>query len=746
MEEVIGRINNIVFCNKQTGFHVLKVTPDGGALTRVVGTFGGVNLASGLKAKFYGKYENHSTYGRQLTASTCEVIPEKTKSGLVSYLTSQVSSIGPITANRLFDAFGEELLTVLDRDPERIRSCAFLTSTQSDSIIREWKQANDQRDSSIYLSTLGLSTNQIRSVYTLFGSSLRDAIKEDPYCLLRANGVGFVTADNAARRLGVGVDDLKRVKAVVLHIINELSVSDGHMYVSSQQILDYASKRLFRKGSIEPFSHGEFLSESHFYKVLSDCIESSEIVVDDHRIYSSKNYICEKESAWSVAQFILKPPRNFEDLDKTLTDFEEKNNIKFSEDQRNAYLLLKKSRFLTVTGFPGTGKTTLITAFVDLFEKQNLSYTMMSPTGIAAKRLSQVTNRPASTIHRSFGFKKDGTWEFSPSNKYAVDAIIVDEMSMVDASLFRHLVTSIHQDTILILVGDSAQLPSVGAGHVLQNLIQCPDVPHVSLTQIYRQGKTSDIVAVAHSILKNDLIDTSFNRDSEFVFLPMLQDSVVGELKKLASKLKDGNKNFQVISPMYDGELGVNNLNIKLRSILNPTVIENKSVHIRSGETDIYEGDRVMVIKNDYDRMIFNGDVGKVVRIDIKNDEVDVKIHAWFDQDSNTAKYVDKVMTFKVEEARSMLKVAYACTAHKCQGQEFDYVVMPMTSEYGIMLYRNLVYTAITRAKKKVFLFGDPNSFLHAIGNNRETVRNSNMSTLIHSFHDQSSVASVHDS
>lgn len=742
-EEITGKINAVIFNNKQTGFHVLKVSVDND-LIRVVGTYPGLNLASGLRAKFHGKWETHSTYGKQLTSHSCEIVPEKTKAGIVSYLTSQIPTIGPVTAHRMYDALGDELLSILDTDPDRIRSLPFLTSSQSDAICKEWSVANDKRDTSIYLSNLGLSSNQIRSAYTHFGSSLRNMMSDDPYCIMKANGIGFATADQAARRLGVGPDDTKRIRAMVLHVVNELASSEGHTFVSSQQVFEYVNKRLFKKGGIDPFSHGEFLSESHFYTALSQCSGAGDVVVVDDRIYAARHYINEQSIATSIAQLLLKQPRKFQDLTERLAQFEESNKIGLGPDQKSAYHLLERSRLAVITGYPGTGKTTLITSFVDLFEKENLSYTLMSPTGIAAKRLSQVTKRPASTIHRSFGFKKDGTWEFNPANKYCVDAIIVDEMSMVDSSLFAHLVNSISPETTLILIGDNAQLPSVGAGSVLHNLINSPDVPHVSLTKIYRQGHTSDIITVAHSILNNAPIDTGFNRESEFLFLPMRTDGVIDEIKKLCMKLKDGNRNFQVIAPMYDGVLGVNNLNIKLRSVLNPSVIESKSVHVKSGETNIYEGDRIMVIKNDYERMIFNGDVGKVLRINIKDDEVEVKIFSWCDQDGTSTKYIDKVMTFKIEEVRTMLKVAYACTAHKCQGQEFDYVIMPMTSDYGIMLYKNLMYTAITRAKKKVFLFGDPNAFIQAVTNNREISRNSHLSHMIHESFQNASVASVH--
>ena len=746
MEELTAKISGIVFSNRATGFYVLRALPDGGGPQITVrGTFPGVVVGVGLKAKFNGRFDVHPTYGKQLNAASCELLPENGRNGIITYLSSHVPSIGPVTAARMYDALGEDLLKILDTESDQIRSLPFLTARQSDAIVKEWSEASELRNSSIFLSNLGLSSSQIRSAYTVYGSKTREIVLADPYVLCSCSGIGFPTADTAARKLGVGVDDPKRVRAIILFALREMGFSDGHMFATSGQIMEFTSRRMFSKHAIEPFSHGEFLSESHFYSSLQSLTTSGDVHVDDTRIYLASSWKHESEAAAKVAKFSRQFPVELGNIESILSEFEARTKVSFSDDQRAAFMLLSDTRVCVITGFPGTGKTTMISAFVNLFETKKLNYSLLSPTGIAAKRLSQVTGKSASTIHRALGFKKDGSWEFHSGNKYVVDAIIVDEMSMVDASTFHHLVTSLPDTTILIMVGDPAQLPSVGAGYVLHNLMGCPDVPHVSLTKIYRQGRTSDIITVAHSILNGSAIDTSFNPDSEFVFLPFPKDQVVGEICKLATALKGRKKNFQVVAPMYDGELGVNNLNQELRDVLNPGCLEKKAPHVKSGETDLYEGDRVMVVKNDYERMIFNGDVGKITKISLKDDEVHVKVFEWFDHESPTPRYIDKVMTFKVEEARNVLKVAYACTTHKVQGQEFDYVLMPMTSQYGIMLYKNLVYTAITRAKTKVFVFGDPNAFLYAVRNNRETTRNSRLRELVHDYADIEATRQVHD-
>jgi len=810
MEELTAKISGIVMSNRHTGFHILRVTPDGmgAGVVSVLGTFPGVAIGVGLRAKFQGKFETHDKYGRQLRASTCEVIPDKGRNGVVTYLSANVPSIGPITAARLYDTYGDELLEILEKTPNKILECAFLNKTQAQAIIKEWSEASETRLASIQLSEFGLTSTQIKSVITKFGvTEGRKIAVEDPYRLSECAGVSFMVADQVARKAGVGVDDQRRMDAIVMFAMSELSHSEGHLYVTRPEIRTFMRKRLFNKYAIERFSYGEEMSETHFLTALVALQHTNKVYSEGDALYLGHHWRDETEASKCVAEMALNGPLGFQDLDGAIAEFEKLKNVELSDEQRQALQVLGESRLLVVSGYPGTGKTMLISAFVHLLEKANLDYFLMSPTGIAAKRLSQMTGKPASTIHRALGYKGD-TWEFNESNKFVVDAVVVDEMSMVDASIFYKLVSSLLPTTLLIMVGDPAQLPSVGAGYVLNSLMKCVDVPHVGLTRIYRQEKASDINLVAHAILKNEPVDTTFKPGSQFLFLnyPEEQDAIA-EVRKITNDMKNRAMNFQVIAPVYDGELGVDNLNRELRGVLNdqvakarhgvacdeawelaaendgldksgaatPTllahietvtgkpVVPSKEIfskltydevhsvcllmkpdisdeHLKTagsvpfvGSKDsplFYEGDRVMIIRNNYEKMVFNGDVGKVHRISLKDNEVEVKVFNWLDQDSKTTRWTDKIFTFTVEEAKSILKVAYACTAHKVQGQEFDYVILPMTSAYGIMLYKNLVYTAVTRAKKKVFIFGDSKAFLSATRNNRETSRN----TLLHEF------------
>jgi exodeoxyribonuclease V alpha subunit len=732
MEDLSGKIKGITYSDKATDFYILKVSnSDGGKDIVVRGTFYGVTLSIGHKVKFSGGWIDHDKYGRQFDAKVCELQKESGRSGVINYLVAHVPSIGPITASKLYLEFGDQLLDVLNKTPEKILEVPFLTKTQSQSILDEWRHSSAARTVTILLSDLGLHPAQIKAVYTKWGMATREILKDDPYRLAECDGVGFTTADNAARRLGWDADSPKRVRAVLLAVVNDMCHTEGHMYVTASEVQNH-SKKFFKRNNIDHFASGPFLSDINFFSGLKSLLHEGAIVSDNDRLYLKQYWYDESQAAEFVSQMVANECRDFGDLEATLNEFELDHKLTLAAEQREAYMLLDTSNVIVISGYPGTGKTLLTSAFVHLFEKLNLHYALLSPTGIAAKRITQVTGKPAMTIHRALGYKGD-SWEFHQYNKYAVDAVILDEASMVDGKTFQVLVSSLLPSTTLIIIGDSAQLPSVGAGYVLNNLLRS-SVPHVYLKRIYRQSRQSDIITVAHQILAGEPIDLSFKKESEFVFLQFDKESVVEEICKMTSKLKEKDCDFQVIAPMYDGPLGVDSLNRELRRVLNSDFEKGDARHIKQGQHEWYEGDRVMVTKNNYDKMVYNGDVGKILKINLSDDEVDIKIFDWFDQNSPSAKYIDKVFTYKVDEVKKNFRVAYACSCHKSQGNAFDYVILPMTTDYRIMLYRNLIYTAMTRARRKVFLFGDPSAFQLAVENNRDISRNSNLAALVDGY------------
>jgi exodeoxyribonuclease V alpha subunit len=369
---------------------------------------------------------------------------------------------------------------------------------------------------------------------------------------------------------------------------------------------------------------------------------------------------------------------------------------------------------------PGTGKTTVLRASVRLFEEAKLTFALMAPTGIAAKRLSAVTGHSATTVHRALKYDGD-SWGYHSNNRYVVDAVVLDEASMLDQELLFRLLSALRPETRIVFVGDDAQLPSVGPGNVLREMIECDEVPHVRLTEIFRQSVKGEIVTNSHRINSGKLPDLSTqNSDSEFRFVRCPDEDRIAELiVQMASKLKARDANFQVLSPKYDGAIGVTRLNERLRDVLNP---EGPMEWVR-GKTRFRKGDRLMVIQNDYELNVYNGDVGKLDTI--SNDGLLVKIHGVGDR------IPDTMVPFKSEIAATKLRLAYCITAHKSQGSEFDTIIMPITRSQGRMLQRNLLYTAVTRARKRVWLIGEEIAVQKAVENNKVIRRNTIFSRAI---------------
>lgn len=724
-----GKVVGVTFSNESTSFYILKVQTKE-KTESVRGTFLGPKIQVGVSGKFTGKYEEHSKYGVQFSATDFEMLREKSRQGVISYLTNYVPSIGNVTAGKLYAHFGDDLLEMLEKNQERIHEATFLTQLQRESILAEWSIASGSRTLTVYLISLGLNSTQIKGVLTHFGvEQTEERLRENPYLLTQCAGIGFPTADSIAIGSGVKPESPLRLQSMVLFVMRELANSEGHVWVTSRQIRSFISDRLFRKFNVNQFASGSTIPDSLYYKTIASLEQDGAVHCRGDHIYLKSDWEKESECSQLLLERISETPYEFKDIPGFLRDFQERKKLVLAPEQLQAIEALSKSRLVVISGYPGTGKTLVTSAIVELFEKHNITYNLLSPTGIAAKRMSQVTGRTASTIHRALGAQRDGTWMFNETNPFIVDAVVVDESSMVDLTVFYRLVSALRPETILVMVGDAAQLPSVRNGDVLRSLQKSSSVPFVQLENIYRQDKASDIIKIAHQMLRGDSIDTTHRKESEVIFFNLHDDDVVGELKKMSSLLKSKEANFQIMAPVYDGLLGVNNLNIELRSVLNPGY--DSDLKIKAGDVDFHEGDRVMATKNNYEKMLFNGDTGKVQKINVRAGEVEVKIFDWYDQEATVSKYHDVTFTFKIEEFRNMFRVAYAVTVHRTQGNEFDYVILPMTRQYRGMLYRNLMYTALTRAKKKVFIFGDPGAFQLASANERDISRNTSLHELI---------------
>lgn len=670
-------------------------------------------IRSGVTIQIVGDWVNHPKWGRQFSprgwfpwAKSVHDIPR--------FLNECVTGFEDWNLCKLVSsAFDKDTFDVLSREPNRVHELLQpedpLRTALSFAVL-QWEAARALSDLSLFLQDYELGPEAVTGVFAKFGRDAIQIIRDNPYRLIAVDRFDFAKADRIAMRMGISHNDPRRLQGAVLWLIR-IEAQQGHLYVKRGDFIPLL--RSMEEGEhIEPFVTDDLNGD--ILNAIRSLHEQGAIRVDPVGAYLPELFNYERQAAVKLAEFTV-PSKIEVDLDFFLTDYQRSNHIELSEAQREAVRQLVENRVLVLTGLPGTGKTTTIRTFVRLFKSAGIAFKLMAPTGIAAKRLASVTGEEAGTIHRTFGYTGD-EWGFDSTTKFSTGAVIVDEMSMVDQELFFRIVDALHPSTMLVLVGDDAQLPSVGPGNVLRELIACPEIPNVRLTQIFRQAETSDIVVASHKINKGSSpIPDVRQADSEFQFVPIAdEERIVEFIVEAAGKLKARDANFQVLSPKYDGVIGVNNLNERLRDKLNPAMTGQEEW--KAGSLYVREGDRLMVIKNNYDLNVYNGDMGKLVSI--SKTALTLRIHGI------GAGAVDTHVDIPKTDAPDVLKLAYAITVHKSQGSEFDTILMPIVRTQGRMLQRNLFYTGVTRARKKVWLLGDVNSVLKAVANDKVVQRN----------------------
>jgi exodeoxyribonuclease V alpha subunit len=670
--------------------------------------FGIDGIAPGVPIELFGKWVRNSKYGWQFDFNGWAPWAESVV-GVDNFLHNCFKVLDEFQAGALVDTFGTDTFRILSEDPERLLEIPGFDSNLIERVLTCWIEILTSSDLSAFLSDHDVTSEQMSALFRTFGVESKRIISENPYRLLEVEGFTFDKADSVAQANGIELDDPRRFEGAVLWVLREASKS-GNLCVRRGDMADQLNE-LLKSTEIYPFD-GTNLSEE-LMKATTRLEERDGVYIDPEvGVYLPSLYEFERGSAKYLVRFIT-PLKLEVDYRGFLDTYETIRQIKLSEAQQDAVEKLINNRVLVLTGGPGTGKTTVTRAFVELFERAGVTYALMAPTGIAAKRMASVTGRPAATIHRTFRYNGD-TWGYHPFNKYPIGAVIIDECSMVDQELFFRTLDALEEGTILVLVGDDAQLPSVGPGNVLRELVRCPSIPTVRLTQIFRQAQQSEIILNSHRINRGDSIVVG-DDSSDFRFIPILEDTKILELVvKMAQKLKSRDENFQVLSPKHEGTVGVINLNDKLREVLNPPSTGKKEVAI--GTLRFREGDRLMVIKNDYELGIYNGDMGKLITI--RSESFTVRIHGIGDGG------IDVQVEIPRKEVVQKLRLAYAITVHKSQGSEFDTVILPMVRNHGRMLQRNLFYTAVTRAKKKVWLLGDRGSIQKAINNDHVIHRN----------------------
>lgn len=658
---------------------------------------------------FFGQMVEHPKYGIQFSVTNYERCKPEEKDAIVEFLTSGLfKGIGEKKAKAIVDVLGKDTLQIILENPDNLILIPGITKTNIDTLHNKLKEYESSYETVLYLTNLGFSTKDSMLVYNHYKDRVKEVIEKDIYQLeYSIYEINFKKIDRIALKNGMAKDAFVRVRAAILYIMEEVSNTYGHSYFYYDEIFQYLPRVLLISVSDE---------------VYKSAMES--LIVDIMVVNKEDRYYL--KDMWEAETLIVKRFRllahmedeEFKNLEDKLADVESVFGISYNEEQRRAILDSIRKNFLIITGGPGTGKTTIMKGIVELYkEVHKLSYEklaervqLLAPTGRAAKRMSDATLMPASTIHRFLKWQKEtNKFQVNEYHKSKAEVVILDEASMVDTLLMASLLRGISANCKIIMVGDSYQLPSVGPGQVLHDLISSEMLPVVELKELYRQGKDSNILTLAYDVRCGEICDDVFNKEEDLTFIECGEDAVISHLMDVASTFKDlSYKNFQILAPMYKTRCGIDMINQRLQEIFNPKDASKKELVV--GEVIFREGDKVIELTNMPDENIYNGDIGIISQI-ITSPAKKITI----DFDGNE-------VTFTAANFNKF-RLAYAISIHKAQGSEFDVVVMPIVPGYRKMLYRKLVYTGITRSKKMLYLIGDKNALRQAVNNTSSDVR-----------------------
>ena len=697
-----GVLERIVYFNEENNFTVARIQSDNGReLITIVGNLPGPNPGETLRLK--GEWIVDAKFGRQFRFESCMTILPSTLTGIEKYLGSGlVKGIGPIMANRIVTRFGLETLEVIEVKPDVLREVEGIGKIRAERIGKAWQEQKDIRDVMVFLQGHGVSSTYAVKIYKTYGNNSISVVKENPYRLaLDISGIGFKTADRIARNMGVDPGSQIRIEAGVIHVISEL-VGDGHAYYPQTRLIEAATSLL----EVDQVKVETALAALETQRRL--VIES---LGEDKAVFLPPLHAAEINVAKRLEILINAPRQIFSiDVDRAILWVQATLKIELAALQQEAIRKAVTSKVMVITGGPGTGKTTLLNCLIRVLEQQNRRILLASPTGRAAKRLAEVTGRAASTIHRLLEYSpREGGFKRNEENPLEADLVIIDEVSMVDILLMNHLLKAVPPLATLLLVGDVDQLPSVGPGNVLRDIIDSNKVETVRLTEVFRQAQESLIVVNAHRINRGEfpLTNQPEGKKADFYFIEKEEpEQALEQIKELCAARLPRAFNFdiyndiQVMTPMHKGLVGVANLNAELQKLLNPSGKE-----ITRGGRCFRVNDKVMQIVNNYEKEVFNGDIGRVVGIELEDQKILVR-------------YDERVIDYGWNELDELV-LAYAISIHKSQGSEYPAVVVPILTQHYIMLQRNLLYTAITRAKKLVVLVGSRKAMAIAIRNNK---------------------------
>ena len=708
MEKICGTVDTIIFASQDNRFTVLKLSPEK-LSTQITVTLNGMAPLIGQLLEIEGEWVKHPKFGQQFKAMTYKTVAPTEISGIEKFLASgAINGIGPAMAKKIVAEFGEKTLEIIAKSPNELLKVPGIGKKTAEKISTSYLEQSELTEIMVWLENHGISNTYAGKIFAKYGSFAIDIMEKDIYRLFQdIEGIGFLTADKLAFNLGIQREDKRRIISGIDYALMQLC-NNGHCCIPEMALVDKTAKILQVNNQI-------------IFTILKERIDigslNTEVVGGETLIYPPYLYYAEKKVATRLLQLQqATEPLSEDNLSLFIKVWEKDNQIQLAQKQKEAIKACLHHGVLVLTGGPGTGKTTVIKGILSILKAQGLKIRLAAPTGRAAKRLGETTGQKALTIHRlleannlaqddnlQLGFSKD------IDDQLDADVIILDEVSMVDIVLMHHFLNAVPDGCRIILVGDTDQLPAVGPGSVLKDIIRSQKVPAIRLDEIFRQAQTSMIIQNAHIINAGRLPDLR-KQYSDFVFYELNDDTSITQkildlcTKDLPHEGFDVLKDVQILSPMHRFLCGVENLNLMLQEQLNPKKNQDE---LKYSSQTFRVGDKVMHIRNNYQKNVFNGDIGFIQ--DVNNEKL-------------TVDYFDHIVTYEKNELNE-LTLAYASSVHKSQGSEYKVVIIPLSTSHYIMLQRNLLYTAITRAKQKVIIIGSKKALMTAIQSNRTQKR-----------------------
>lgn len=722
--DIEGEIRRITYSSEETGYTVARMKIRGNpSPVTIVGNI--LTPSPGETLKVKGNWTNHPKFGKQFRVESYSINSPVTIQGIKNYLGSGlIKGIGSVMASRIVEKFGEKSLDVIEQSPEELCEVEGIGPKRIDTIKNAWMEQRDVRDLMLFLQSHGIGPTPAVKIFRRYGHNAISLLTRNPYKLASdIFGIGFLTADNIAEKLGFKKDAPVRVEAGVLFVLNNLT-EEGHVYFPYDQLVRKCMDILNNP-------------REDITLAIENLAQRNEIIIEDRQVGPDKSIQGNQpvylkryyESELSTANHLIRimdsdSPFPEINTQKALNWVQNQIKIRFASGQEEAVKTATSSKLMVITGGPGTGKTTVINAIIKIYRELKAKILLAAPTGRAAKRMSETASYPAKTIHRALEYSPAlGIFQKNRERPFKENVLIVDEVSMIDTMLMSHFLDAAPDNAVLIMVGDINQLPSVGAGNVLKDIINSGRVPCVELNKIFRQSGESKIILNAHKINNGYMPETDNDkRNSDFFFIEQDDpERVLNIIIELVSKRIPGRFGFdpfndiQVLSPMHKGIVGTNSLNSNLQETLNPA--ESKLI---KGERSFRINDKVMQLKNNYDKDVYNGDIGKIRDINPELQKV-------------TILYDQKMVDYEYSEMDE-LSLAYAISVHKAQGSEYPAVIIPILTQHYILLQRNLIYTAVTRGKKLVVITGSKKALAMGIKNDRIAERYTNLSSRLKEF------------